>query len=366
MGLKERLDEISIRLIKLKTAFEVAKVRGEISRLEKEVTNPHLWEDKNRAKGIIKKLNSLKERIEPFARLNSKFNELKELFELAKEDEKDALAEIEHDINSLNQDLERLEIEKLFSKKFDKDNAILSIHPGAGGVEAADWAGMLLRMYLRFCEEKGFQTEIVDMLPGEEAGIKSATLIIKGPYAYGYLNGESGVHRLVRISPFDAGKRRHTSFASISIIPEIEDKEFELKREDLHIDTFRASGPGGQHVNVTDSAVRITHLPTKITVQCQSDRSQIRNKENALKVLKARVFQFYQKKRKGEIEKVVGEKKEIGWGSQIRSYVFHPYTKIRDHRTGVEIGDGQRVLDGFLEPFIDAYLRKQMAEKSDF
>lgn len=352
----------------MKAAFEVEKVKDEISRLEKETTNPHFWRNKNRAKKVIEELNSLKERIEPFTRLSSKFDELACLFELAEEDDKDVLAEIECDLSSLSQDLERLELEKLFSEEFDKNNAILSIHPGAGGVEATDWARMLLRMYLRFCEERRFKVEIVDITQGEEAGIKSATLIIKGPYAYGCLNGENGVHRLVRISPFDAGKRRHTSFVSISIIPEIEDKGFEIKREDLRIETFRSSGPGGQHVNVTDSAVRITHLPTKITVQCQSDRSQVRNKENALKVLKARLFQFYQEKRKGEIEKVVGEKKEIGWGSQIRSYVFHPYTKIRDHRTGVEIGDGQKVLDGFLEPFIDAYLktgkRRQIIDKT--
>jgi peptide chain release factor 2 len=245
---------------------------------------------------------------------------------------------------------------------YDKNNAILELHPGAGGTESQDWAAILLRMYTRWAEDKGYKVEVVDYLPGEEAGIKSVTLLIKGHNAYGYLKAEKGVHRLVRNSPFDASGRRHTSFASVDVIPEIDDEiQVDIKPEDLKIDVFRSSGAGGQHVNTTDSAVRITHLPTGIVVTCQSERSQIQNRALAMQLLKARLYELKRQEQEEELAKLRGEQKEIAWGSQIRSYVFHPYSLVKDHRTGYETGNVQAVVDGALDPFIEAYLRWQLA-----
>jgi len=260
-------------------------------------------------------------------------------------------------LDDLKKEVEKLEFKKIFSGEHDRSNAFLSIHPGAGGTESCDWSAMLLRMYLRWAEEKKFTTQILEFLAGEEVGVKSVTVLVQGEYAYGYLKGEKGIHRLVRISPFDANRRRHTSFASVFVMPEIKDIEVEINEEDLKIDTYRSSGPGGQHVNVTDSAVRITHLPTGIVVTCQSDRSQHKNKANAMVVLRSRIYDYYEQKRKEELSKIEGEKQEIAWGSQIRSYVFHPYTMVKDHRTNLEIGNGQRVMDGWIDPFIEAYLQ---------
>jgi len=253
-----------------------------------------------------------------------------------------------------------LELRSLLGDKHDKGNAIMTIHPGAGGTESQDWAQMLMRMYLRWAERKGFKTEVVELLPGEEAGIKSATITITGPYAYGYLKGEAGVHRLVRISPFDANRRRHTSFTAILIYPDItEDIEVELKEEDLRIDTFRASGAGGQHVNKTSSAVRITHIPTGIVVSCQNERSQHKNKATALKVLRGRLYALKKKEQDKKIEELIGEKKDISWGSQIRSYILQPYQLVKDHRTGIETGDVTATLDGDIDEFIKGYLLKK-------
>ena len=238
----------------------------------------------------------------------------------------------------------------------DAKDAIVSIHPGAGGTESQDWAQILMRMYLRWCERAGFKAEVVDLQPGEEAGIKSATITVKGEYAYGYLKGEIGVHRLVRISPFDAQKRRHTSFASVSVIPEVEDVEVVVRDDEIRVDVFRASGPGGQGVNTADSAVRITHLPTGIVVQCQNERSQLRNRDTAMRILKARLFELAERKQREELQELSGEKKGIAFGSQIRSYTFHPYQLVKDHRTGVEVGNVEAVIDGDLEPFIKGYL----------
>jgi len=246
----------------------------------------------------------------------------------------------------------------LFSDEYDKNNAIVSIHPGAGGTESQDWAEMLLRMYLRWAEKKSFKTEIVDLLPGDEAGIKSVTFTVAGKNAFGFLKSEKGVHRLVRISPFDTNKRRHTSFSSVDVIPEIEDEiEIDLEESDLRIDTYRSTGAGGQHVNTTDSAVRITHIPTNIVAQCQNERSQHSNRLTALKILKAKLFEYYQKKQEDDMQKRAGEKKEIAWGSQIRSYVFQPYQMVKDHRTKIENSNVQAVMDGEIQLFIDAYLR---------
>ncbi len=258
------------------------------------------------------------------------------------------------------QDIERLEFKVFLSGEHDVSSAIISIHAGAGGTEACDWVAMLFRMYSRWAEQKGYSLETVDFLPGEEAGIKSVMAIISGDYAYGYIKNEAGVHRLVRISPFDANRRRHTSFASVDVIPEVEDDiEIDIKENDLKIDTFRAGGPGGQHVNVTDSAVRITHLPTGVVVQCQSERSQYKNKQTALKVLKSRLYEVYQEEKLKKIEKNWDEKKDIAWGSQIRSYVFQPYSLVKDHRTGLEIGNVQAVMDGEIDPFIFAELKRK-------
>lgn len=306
----------------------------------------------------MQQLSKLKDKIEPYEKICHEIDELKILFELGKEgNDVDTYKEITKRLYVLKKELEELEFKRIFSGEHDKSNAFLSIHPGAGGTESCDWAAMLLRMYLRWAEDKKFTTQILEFLPGDEAGIKSVTVFIKGDYAFGYLKAEKGIHRLVRISPFDANHRRHTSFASVFVMPEVEEIEVKINEEDLRIDTFRASGPGGQHVNVTDSAVRITHIPTGIVVTCQSERSQHKNKANAMRILYSRVYEYYEEKQKEALSKIGGEKREIGWGSQIRSYVFHPYTMVKDHRTNLEIGDGQRVMDGWIDPFIEAYLK---------
>ena len=273
--------------------------------------------------------------------------------------------EAEKFVRRLTADLRILELQLKLSGVDDDKNALLTIHPGAGGTESQDWAEILLRMYLRWGERRGFEIELLDRLDGEEAGIKSATVAIRGDYAYGYLSGESGVHRLVRISPYDAASRRHTSFASVFVFPEVDDDvEVEIEDGDLRVDTYRASGAGGQHVNKTESAVRITHLPSGIVVACQNERSQHKNRATAMKVLRARLYQLELKKREEEAAKLESTKKDIAWGSQIRSYVLHPYRMVKDHRTGIEVGDADRVLDGDVEPFIEAWLTQQMSDTS--
>ena len=303
--------------------------------------------------------------IELFNKLKEKKEELEVLAELAREGEK-VDEELKQALADFEKGLEEAELQTLLFEEDDPRNAILSIHPGAGGTESQDWAQMLLRMYLRWAESKGFKTKIIDSLPGEEAGIKSAMVRIEGDYAYGYLSQESGVHRLVRISPFDANRRRHTSFAAVFVYPEIEDDiEVEINPEDLRTDTFRASGRGGQHVNVTDSAVRITHLPSGIVVQCQNERSQHKNKALAMRVLRARLYELEKKKQQEKLEKIENSKSNIAWGNQIRSYVLHPYKMIKDLRTKNEISDVDRVLDGDIDEFIKAslVLRKQSKKK---
>lgn len=285
------------------------------------------------------------------------------LIELGEEEE-DVEKDLDESIRGLKKKLDEVEIMTLFFEEDDKRNAILTIHPGAGGTESQDWAQMLMRMYLRYCDEKGFKTEIVDLQPGETAGIKSVTIRVEGKYAFGHLSAESGVHRLVRISPFDANKRRHTSFSAVFVYPEVEDDiEIEIKPEDLRIETFRSSGKGGQHVNVTDSAVRITHIPTGIVVSCQNERSQHKNREIAMKILRSRLYDLERKKRMEKLQEIEESKGEIAWGNQIRSYVLQPYQKITDHRTKVEIGDVQRVLDGDLDELIRAWLIQRKKEK---
>lgn len=284
--------------------------------------------------------------------------EAKGYFELAREEEdEETLKEVSARVDQVEKDLQAAEFKRMLGGENDPNNAIVSIHSGAGGTEAQDWANILLRMYLRWAERKGFKTDIIDYQPGEEAGVKSVTLTVNGEYAYGYLKAESGIHRLVRISPFDAGKRRHTSFASLFVYPEIqEDILVEINEDDLRVDTFRSSGAGGQHVNKTDSAVRLTHLPTGIVVQCQNERSQHKNRAMAMKVLKARLYELKKKEQEEKMEQFTSTKKDIAWGSQIRSYTLQPYRLVKDHRTNLEIGNVDAVLDGDLDPFIQTYL----------
>ncbi len=322
------------------------------------------WDDHKKAQETINQLNNLKSEVTPWKDLKKKEEELSELLQLAEEEKEESLlAEIRTGKEDLNKGLEELELKSLLGDKYDRYNAILTLHAGAGGTESCDWTNMLLRLYLRWGENKGYESQILDILPGEEAGVKSVTVLIKGKHAYGFLKAERGVHRLVRISPFDAGRRRHTSFASVDAIPEVEEElKVDIKDTDLRIDTYRASGAGGQHVNVTDSAVRITHLPTRIVAQCQNERSQYQNKVVALKILRARLFEHFRRKQEEEINKNRGKMKEIAWGSQIRSYVFHPYSLVKDHRTNLEMGNVQAVMDGNIDHFIEAYL-KQRTEK---
>src|SRR5699024_2407826 len=280
---------------------------------------------------------------------------------LREDEDAELAAELESELRDLQSKVKAFEIEMLLNEPYDKNNAILELHPGAGGTESQDWASMLLRMYQRWAESKNYKVETLDFLAGDEAGVKSVTLLIKGHNAYGYLKAEKGVHRLVRISPFDSSGRRHTSFVSCDVLPEIsDDVDVEVRSEDIQMDTYRASGAGGQHVNKTDSAVRLTHIPTNIVVTCQNERSQIKNRETAMKMLKAKLYQLEIEKQQAELDSIRGEQKEIGWGSQIRSYVFHPYSMVKDHRTNVDVGNTQAVMDGDIDIFIDAYLRSQI------
>lgn len=326
---------------------------------------PDFWDDNAAAQKVIGELNALRKQVETLEGLQATYDDLEVMVELAQEeDDESLLPEIAEGLAKLKEKLTQFELELLLNGPYDKNNAIVEIHPGAGGTESQDWASMLLRMYTRWAEDKGYEVETLDYQPGEEAGIKSVTLLIKGHNAYGYLKAEKGVHRLVRISPFDAAGRRHTSFVSVDVIPEMDDDvEVEIRPEDLRIDTYRSSGAGGQHVNKTESAVRITHLPTGIVVTCQSERSQIQNRERAMKILKARLLELKRQEQEKQLAELRGEQKEIAWGNQIRSYVFHPYTLVKDHRTGVEVGNVQAVMDGEIDVFIDAYLRQQVQKR---
>ncbi len=326
------------------------------------MTSPGFWDDQNAAQTVINEANGLKGFVNSFESIINQHEDLEVTFELAKEEnDAELLEELKELLGSLKKEINDFELQMLLSEPYDANNAILELHPGAGGTESQDWASMLLRMYQRWAEHHNFSVETLDYLPGEEAGVKSVTLLIKGHNAYGYLKAEKGVHRLVRISPFDSSGRRHTSFVSCDVTPEMsDDVDIEIRNEDIKVDTYRASGAGGQHVNTTDSAVRITHIPTNIVVTCQNERSQIKNREAAMKMLKSKLYQQEIEKQQQELAAIRGEQKEIGWGSQIRSYVFHPYSMVKDHRTNVEIGNTQAVMDGELDPFIDAYLRSQL------
>ncbi len=303
----------------------------------------------------MQELSLLKERLKTFREIGERLDYLREVYELAEEDPEMA-EEVRREYEDIRRLLEEFQLKLLFRREEDYQNAILEIHPGAGGTESQDWAEMLLRMYVRWAERRGYKVSVLDYQKGEEAGIKSATLLIQGPYAYGYLKGEKGVHRLVRISPFDAQGRRHTSFAAVGVLPEMKDVEVEIKPEDLKIETFRSSGAGGQHVNKTESAVRITHIPTGIVVVMRSERSQHQNRENAMRVLKARLYEYYRRKQEEKLKELAGPKSSIEWGHQIRSYVLYPYRLVKDHRTGYETSNAEAVLDGYIDEFIKAYL----------
>jgi len=325
------------------------------------MAQPGFWDNEGSSTRIVKQLKLLKTAVEPWQASLLKYKELKELAEIVKARDQELIADISRDLILLSKELEKLEFKTLLGGELDPNSAIISINAGAGGTESCDWVGMLFRMYSRFAEKKGYTVKTIDMLPGEEAGIKNITALVEGDFAYGYLKAEQGVHRLVRISPFDANKRRHTSFASVDVIPEIEeDADIKLEEKDLRIDVYRSKGAGGQSVNTTDSAVRITHLPTGIVAQCQNERSQHQNKQTALKILKARIYELEREKKEKERSRHSSEKKKIEWGSQIRSYVMQPYTLVKDHRTNFETGDVARVMDGGLDEFIEAYLKSSM------
>jgi peptide chain release factor 2 len=340
--------------------FDLDERQKELEKIEKIMADANFWQkDRDEISRLSQQRVNLRERIEQWERYSRETEDAKLLAQMAfEEKDEPSLKEVEQDVSRLEEEIKDLEFHLLLGEPDDKRNAIVAINAGAGGTEAQDWVEMLFRMYLRWCESKGFKTTVIDFLAGDEAGIKNVTFTVSGSYVYGFLKSEHGIHRMVRISPFDATGRRHTSFASVSVLPEVDtDIKIEVDEKDLRIDTFRASGPGGQHVNKTSSAVRITHIPTGIVVQCQNEKSQHRNKDMALKVLKARLYEIEKGKLDEKKQKMHDTQKEIAWGSQIRSYVFNPYRLVKDHRTNVEVGNLDRVMDGDLEPFIDAYLR---------
>ena len=341
-------------------SLQIDHLREQLVEYNEDMGSPGFWDDTERAQKISAKASSVESRIKHYEGLIARADDIEVLMELAEEaDDAGMVDEIRAEFDKIKADLETLRLQTLLTGEYDGCNCILSLHAGAGGTEAQDWTQMLYRMYTRFCERMGFAVKLLDLLEGDEAGIKSVTFEVSGDYAYGYLKSERGVHRLVRISPFDANARRHTSFASLDVSPIIEDDgDIEIRPEDLRIDTYRASGAGGQHVNRTDSAVRITHIPTGIVVQCQNERSQVQNKEMCFIWLRARLAELKEQQRQEQMGEIKGELKKIEWGSQIRSYVFQPYTMVKDHRTGYEMGDVNAVMDGKLEGFVTSYLQK--------
>ena len=341
--------------------FDPAGLQQELDTIEKAMQEPDFWNDNENAAKVMQNKKSLERKLDAYNRLNSDCEDLEVMMEMADEEEDESLIpEIESDFRKLKKNIDDMRVETLLTGEYDRGGAILGIHSGAGGAEAQDWANMLLRMYTRWFERKDYKYTIIDLQTDDDNGIKSATLTVQGENAYGYLKNESGVHRLVRISPFDSNARRHTSFASVDVTPQIDDDiEVEINPEDLRIDTYRSSGAGGQHVNTTDSAVRITHIPTNIVVSCQNERSQHQNREVAMRVLKSRLIELKERENKEKIDELRGDYGQITWGNQIRSYVFQPYTMVKDHRTGAEVGDVQKVMDGDIDYFINEKLKKK-------
>ena len=358
--LKRSLQDIAGRLFEVKVYLDLDEKKEMISALEQKMAMPDFWKDNLQANKVITEMKRLKEITEPWQKSFKELAELQELVDLTDKEDTAAIRDLARETDLLYKTADSFQTKVILSGRHDTANAILTVHSGAGGTESCDWAQMLLRMYTRWAEFRGHKIKILDFMAGEEAGIKSATVAVSGDYAYGYLKAERGVHRLVRISPFDANKRRHTSFASVDVIPEIEDNaEVAIDPNDLRIDVYRATGPGGQGVNTTDSAVRITHIPTGVVAQCQDERSQHKNKAMAIKVLRARLYELEVRKKEKELAKLQGKKASIEWGSQIRSYVLHPYNMVKDHRTGYETGTPEKVLNGEIDRFIDAYLKKK-------
>lgn len=339
--------------------FDINTLKNKLNDLEHQTSNPDFWNDTKNSNIVLSKIKKLKNKCLTYTNLNNEINNLIELLQLLKLEHDEGIEkEIVKDINKVEKEVEQFELTTLLSGKYDNNNAIVTIHPGAGGTESQDWAEMLYRMYTRWAIKNNYEIKELDYLDGEEAGLKSVTFEIIGENAYGYMKCEKGVHRLVRISPFDSGGRRHTSFASVEVLPEItDDIEIEINQDDLRIDTYRASGAGGQHINKTSSAVRITHIPTNTVVACQSERSQIQNRETAMKMLKSKLLDLKEKEQKEKIEDLKGEQKEIAWGSQIRSYVFCPYTMVKDHRTNYEVGNVEAVINGEIDGFMESYLK---------
>ncbi len=357
------LDEMTQKLLASGGLFDLDQLEEDIAEAENRMGEPGFWDNTETAQKLINETNSLKEKYQQFHQLSEELDELTVMFELQQEEyDAEIQEELEERIHLLQERLTTYELSLLLNEPYDHNNALIELHPGAGGTESQDWGSMLLRMYTRWAESHGFQVETLDYQAGDEAGIKSVTLLIKGYNAYGYLKSEKGVHRLVRISPFDSAKRRHTSFCSVDVMPELDDTiEIAINPDDLKIDTYRASGAGGQHINKTESAVRITHIPTGTVVASQAQRSQLKNREQAMSMLKAKLYQLEMEKKAQEAASLRGEQMEIGWGSQIRSYVFHPYSMVKDHRTNYETGNVQAVMDGDLDGFIDAYLKQRLS-----
>ncbi|MBR2786468.1 MAG: peptide chain release factor 2 [Clostridia bacterium] len=368
------LDNLKQKLKEMGESLDILKLENELAEFEKETLQEGFWNDNKKSSIILQKIKTIKNKLEKYNKLNAELNNLIEMSELVTLEAEEKQQNLQEENNGLVTDIiegtytlqleiEDLEITTLLSGKYDINNAIVTIHPGAGGTESQDWAEMLYRMYCRWANANGYTVQELDYLDGDEAGLKSVTFTVSGEYAYGYMKSEKGVHRLVRISPFDAGGRRHTSFASVEVLPEItEDIEIEINPDDLRIDTYRASGAGGQHINKTSSAIRITHIPTNIVVACQTERSQIQNRETAMKMLKSKLLDLKEREHKEKIEDLKGEQKDIAWGSQIRSYVFCPYTLVKDHRTNFEVGNVQGVMDGDLNSFMKEYLKNNREE----
>ena len=368
--LRGEMPQLNNMLNEAEQALDPEGMKVKLSELDQQVLAPGFWEDQEQAQKVMKEKKTLEDRLAELDGLTEHLEDLEVMIEMAEESESggdaegaELLAEEAREAKeALDKDLENLKLKTLLNEKYDQNNAIISVHAGSGGTEAMDWAEMLFRMYTRWCDKKGFKYKLMDINDDTEAGIKSATLLVEGDYAYGYLKNEKGVHRLVRISPFDASGRRHTSFASLDVTPEIDfDTTVEINPDDLRIDTYRSSGAGGQHVNMTDSAVRITHLPTHIVVTCQNERSQIQNKEYAMKMLMSKLIELKEQEEKESLNELKGDYNQITWGSQIRSYVFQPYTMVKDHRTGAEVGNVQAVMDGDLDYFINEKLKQKDA-----